>query len=125
MSSGSPFPFRRELESLDKFLAGEMGAGWEELEQSFFPAQVPRAFDPGDELKRNLAALYHTPDGRQIIEWLADLTWRAPYPHVGAANEAAALAAAKHEARCAVGEVIMKAIAEGYQSIMNSKESKP
>lgn len=117
-----PFPFRRELADLDTMLASLGGAGWDGLEGKFAPAKVPDHFDPGDDMKKVLAAFYFTAEGRKIVEWLADLTLRAPYPHVGQASDAVVIAAAKHEARAAVGEVLMKAIAEGYQLLNPRRE---
>ena len=68
-----------------------------------------------DDMKQVLFHFYNTMEGRRIIEWLADLTVRAPFPHVGSLKESAALAAAKHEARTAVGYALLRAIAEGEQ----------
>ncbi|MCZ8545069.1 hypothetical protein OOJ09_12820 [Mesorhizobium qingshengii] len=66
-------------------------------------------------MKIMLFHFYGTGEGRSIIEWMADLTVRAPFPHVGSMKESAALAAAKHEARTAVGYALLRAIAEGEQ----------
>jgi hypothetical protein len=110
-----PMPFRREVAPLDDMLASVGGEGWEGLDKLFHPAEVPDRFDPGAEVKKFLAAAMRTPAGREAIQWLADITLRAPYPHVGTSLEAAAIAAAKHEARAAVGEVLLRAIAQGDQ----------
>jgi hypothetical protein len=107
--------------SLDAMLANLGGVGWAGLEEHFSPAKVADAFDPGADLKKVLFALYHTVDGRKIVEWWFDLTFRAPYPHVGSSLEAAAIAAAKHEARAAVGLALLKAIADG-EKLLHPKE---
>lgn len=116
-----PFPFRRELAGLDEMVAQIGGEGWEGLAERFAPAKVPDKFDPGDDMKKVLSAFFFTAEGRKIVEWLADLTFRAPYPHVGPSLEAAGIAAAKHEARAAVGEVLMKAIAEGHALLTTNR----
>lgn len=110
-----PHPFRREMADLDTMMASIGGEGWDGLEQRFAPAPVPDRFDPGEEIKKFWAAAWGTAQGRAAIQWLADITLRAPYPHGGATLEAAALASAKHEARAAVGEVLLLAMIEGEQ----------
>lgn len=112
MSDG-PANFRREVAALDDMLAQLGGEGWDGLAGKFFPAPVAQSFDPGERVKRFLAAIVRTPDGREFIQWLSDLTWRAPYPSIGASFEQAAIAAKAHESRAAVGEVVLKAVTEG------------
>jgi hypothetical protein len=94
---------------------------WDGLNQAFFPAKVADKFDPGEDMKQVLYHFYQTAEGRRIIDWLADLTVRAPFPHVGASKDAAVIAAAKHEARTAVGYALMRAIADGEELYKQSK----
>ncbi len=112
MTSG-PFPFARQFMVLESILRGT--PSWDGLEQAFFPAQKPDNFDPGDDMKEVLFHFYATAEGRKILDWIFDLTARAPFPHVGSTNDSAALAAAKHEARTAVGYVIGRAIVDGEE----------
>ena len=118
-----PHPFRRELADLDTMLSAIGGAGWEGLEQKFAPAKVADTFEPEERIKRFLGAAYMTVEGREFIQWLADLTFRAPYPHVAGNFEAAALAAKAHEARAAVAESVLLALAQGYALITGQQES--
>lgn len=98
------------LEEIEK----AMGAnGWDFFAKQFAPAVVAQSFDPGQEFKRNLAAFSRTGLGREIVDWLLDLTCRAPYPVTSQDMQDLAFAAAKHQARAAVGETIVKAIADG------------
>lgn len=108
-----PFNFARPMLAVDQLLKGT--PTWEGLGEAFFPAKTADNFDPGDDMKMVLYHFYNNEEGRRIIEWLADLTVRAPFPHVGSMTESAALAAAKHEARTAVGYAMLRAIAEGEQ----------
>lgn len=109
-----PVGFPSEMMNLDKMLESMGGPGWDGLEQAFKPASAPQPFEPEERLKRTIAVFYdHSEEGRQMIEWLFDLTFRAPYPHVGASFEQAALAAKAHEARAAVGRVVVQAILDG------------
>lgn len=70
---------------------------------------------PTDAVAKVLYAMFS--GQRETIDWLIDLTLRAPYPHVGEDFQSAALAAAKHQARAGIGEVIVAAIARGKQII--------
>ena len=117
--SGGPFPFSRQMMAVDQMLAGV--PDWTGLSQAFFPAGVSDRFDPGEDMKQVLYHFYQTAEGRRIIDWLADLTVRAPYPHVGQTSESVAIAAAKHEARAAVGYSLLRAIADGEQLYISSK----
>lgn len=107
----SPRPLAMgSLEEIERQIGAK---GWEFFEQQFSPAVLPQTFDPGDEFKRNLAAFARTAFGRGIVDWLLDVTCRAPYPVTSQTMEDLAFAAAKHQARAAVGETIVKAIADG------------
>lgn len=68
-------------------------------------------YKPSDAVAKVFYAIFM--GQREAMEWLLDLTLRAPYPHVSGSIEQAAIAAAKHQARAGIGEVIVAAIAEG------------
>lgn len=115
-----PFAFSRQALAIDRLL--EAAPSWEGLNQAFFPARTHDRFDPGDDMKKVLAAFNGTAEGRRIIEWLCDLTCRAPYPQISGDFQTAALAAKAHEARAAVGYVILRAIADGEALLHQPKE---
>lgn len=98
------------LEEIERAIGAN---GWEFFREQFGPAVVAQGFDPGADFKKNLAAFARTGLGREIVDWLLDLTCRAPYPVTSQDLQDLAFAAAKHQARAAVGETIVKAIAEG------------
>lgn len=110
---------RNLVRDLDVMLTAG-GQGWDGLEKMFEPALMHDRYRPQDELLKQIAALSQTEFGRELFAWLFDLTNRAPYPSTGGTIENAALAAAKHEARAAVGEVILNAIVEG-RKLLDSK----
>jgi len=89
------------------------GVGWEALETMFQPAVMADPWRPSENVMKFAAAMAQTDQGREFLAFIFDLTKRAPYPHIGNSMESAALAAAKHEARAAVGEVVLQAIVEG------------
>lgn len=113
---------RGMVRDLDDMLTAG-GVGWDALEKMFQPAAVADQWKPDENLLKELGALSQTEFGRRLFGWLFDLTNRAPYPSTGGGNlEQVAMAAAKHEARAAVGEVIVNAIVEGRRLLDEGKE---
>lgn len=98
---------------LDDLMRAGGRTGWEALEAGFAPAPVADRFRPEERIMRFAAALGLHPEGREFLEWIFDLTCRAPYPKTTGDMQELAYAAAKHQARAAVGDVIALAIAEG------------
>jgi len=122
MSGAANVNPRALVRSLDDMLKAGTAEGWDALEAMFQPALVSQAFRPDDQVLQSLGALSNTEVGRQVLDWLFDLTNRAPFPrHAGQTFEAMALAAKAHEARAAVGEVILAAVVEG-RKIIDSKQ---
>ncbi|MER2536882.1 MAG: hypothetical protein ABTQ31_17150 [Rhizobiaceae bacterium] len=115
-----PVPFPRRMQALDQMLAAS--PSWDDLEKAFKPAGVADHFEPDDQIKKWLAAFFQTEPGRALFEWIADLTVRAPYPHVGNSRDSAWLAAKAHEARAAVGLAILRGIADGEKLLSPPKE---
>lgn len=104
---------RRDFQSLDGLVDSIGGAGWDALQGALAPAAVPDNYRPDDDVMKSLAIMAERGETRAVVEWLLDLTLRAPYPVTADTLEQTALAAAKHQARANVGEVVLKAIAEG------------
>lgn len=97
-------------------LQAQFGSGdWRELEEMFKPALVTRDFEPDEKLKRFAAACWSSGEGRAFIDWLFDLTCRAPYPVTSQDMNDLAFAAAKHQARAAVGETLAACICDGLK----------
>ncbi|MCW5697916.1 MAG: hypothetical protein KIS96_14445 [Bauldia sp.] len=111
---------QHRMAQVEKLLAAP--PSWDELVREFAPAAVADPFAPEDRIKRFLAALWQTGDGRAVLDWLFALTLDAPYPHIGQTRDAAALAAKAHEARVAVGRAVLAAIAEGETLLSQPKE---
>jgi hypothetical protein len=87
--------------------------GWDFYKQKFMPAVVANTFRPEDSVLIEIYKLSETAEGRKIIDWLHELSDRAPYPRVGSNFEEVAVAAAKHQGRALVGEVLTEAVREG------------
>ncbi len=103
---------RAQVRELDDVLTAG-GEGWSALEALMKPAMMPDSSRPDNRVLRFAGAISRTEDGRLFLDWLFLLTLDAPYPRVGSDFQEAALAAAKHEARAAIGEVLRKAVVEG------------
>lgn len=116
-----PVEFRRDR-AINDLLAAP--TSWDELLENFKPAAVRQPFEPADPVKKFVAAAYSTEEGRAFFNWLYDLTIDAPYPHVGSDKASVTIAAAKHEARAAVGRVVFNAMAQGH-ALLNRKEPQP
>ena len=110
-----PHPFARSLDPIEDMLA--KSPSWDVLNRAFNPAAIPQPFDPDSAVKKYIARMQAHEDGRLFLRWLADLTTHAPYPHVGQSKDSVMIAAAKHEARAAVGWVIFRAAADGEMLI--------
>lgn len=80
-------------------------------------------YKPVDRVAERFYQLYQEPVGRELIEWLFELTSRAPMPLIENGFEHAALLAAKTQARQGVGKVIAAAICEGEQIYNRKKEA--
>jgi hypothetical protein len=87
--------------------------GWDDIERMLNPAKMPNPFKPADEVLMELARYAETEQGRKVLEWLHGVTDRAPYPQVGMSFENVALAAAKHQGRVLVGDILTAAVLEG------------
>jgi hypothetical protein len=115
-----PVAFARQVQKLEHLI--DSAPSWDALEAGMFGRDAaPDAYKPEDRVKRFVAVMWRTAEGREFLDWIADLTVRGRPAHSGATIEAAAIAHAKHEARYAVGEAIFRAVAEG-EELLNRKE---
>jgi hypothetical protein len=113
---------RQLVRTLDSMLKSGEAEGWDALEAMFKPALVGAEFRPADPVLMFLGGMTLSEVGQATLEWLFDLTNRAPYPRdVGNDFQSAALAAKAHAARAAVGEAILQAVIEGRRIIEERK----
>lgn len=113
-------PRQTAMGSLDELMNRLGTRGWDDLENPATPVPPGRGFEPEEKIKRYLASSYETELGRALVDWLLDLTCRAPYPFTHPTAEILAFSAARHQGRALIGEAIVKAVAEGRA--LNSKE---
>jgi hypothetical protein len=121
MTGGGPAAFISQ--SVDQNLADIMQARdpWRLLEEEFKPAAVADSFRPQDAVLTALAQFSQTEGGRAVMDWLHDMTDRAPYPQAIGSIEQVALAAAKHQGRAGIGLVLANAVAEGKRLLDQRK----
>ncbi|MBB98327.1 MAG: hypothetical protein CML67_02135 [Rhodobacteraceae bacterium] len=110
----------RQAQPLDQMLDAAGGAGWDGLSDLMKPHLADRPLQPSDQVARHLALLAKDPRAREIIEWLMDITLRAPFRPIGATLQETALHAAKRQGINGVGEAVLAAIAHG-QTLMEKK----
>lgn len=98
------------IEELERLVGPK---GWDFFAQDLAPAGMVDIFNPDDELKRYIAAMTESGLGRRFFDYLMNLTVRHPYPLSSNGMEDLAFAAARHQARSSVGEILLKVRMEG------------
>jgi len=110
----TPYNPRREVFDIDRMLAaGNDMLDVDALLQKMLGAQEGLGYRPKAQDLKDFWMLWHSPNGRKLMEWWLDMTLRAPYPHVGDDVQSAALAAARFQARASLGEVLLEALSAG------------
>ncbi|WP_127523661.1 hypothetical protein [Mesorhizobium sp. Z1-4] len=111
-----PAAFGRQTAAIENFV--RQTPDWDGLERALFGSEgAPDPHRPDDRVKKFLAAIWRTPEGREFIEWLADLTVRSAPEPGGLTFEGQHIAHAKHETRWALGQAVFRALAEGDELI--------
>lgn len=118
-----PAAFGRQAAAVEQFI--RQPTNWEGLQKAIFGGgDAPDPFRPDDRVKKFLAAAWRTPEGREFLEWLADLTVRSAPENGGLTFQGLAIAHAKHETRWALGQAVFTALAQG-EELINQKEPRP
>ncbi len=94
--------------------------GWDDLE-NLLPQLADVPLKPSDTVAKNLANLARTQGGREILEWLMDVTLRAPYHVTGKSMEETALNAATRQGINGVAEAILSAVKHGEDLLEQGK----
>ncbi|MDZ7822575.1 MAG: hypothetical protein U5K75_00050 [Ahrensia sp.] len=121
MSAGPMIP-RRVAQPVEQML--ENTDGYLDIDKAIEAIGGMRAkaeYKPDDEVALWFYQTYLDAKGRKVIEWLLDLTARAPIPMMEKGFEHAALMAAKAQAREGIGNVIAEAICLG-EKIFKQKQ---
>lgn len=108
-----PFLPGRAAQPLDLLEDGAAGGGWDELEKMFKPHLQDAPLQPNDVVARFLWGMRASPHGRDVIEWLMDITLRAPLRATGRTFEETAMLTATRQGINGVGEAVLAAIAHG------------
>lgn len=112
-----PFLPARAGQPLDMLEAGVAGGGWEALEALMKPHLNGAPLQPDEDVAEFMFALYQTPPGRAMFEWMMDITIRQPLRVTGQTIEQTALLSAGKQGINGVAESILKAIAHGEQLV--------
>lgn len=114
---------RREAQSLDAMMAAIGGEGWSGLDGQAAPV-AKQLMAPSPSVSKFLWGLSRTVEGRALIEWMMDITFRAPFRATGKTIEETALLAATRQGIEGVGEVILAAIQSGADEIEREQQAK-
>ncbi|MGG7535348.1 hypothetical protein [Rhizobium sp. 12,4] len=117
-----PFIAARDAQPLDLLKQGAAGDGWEGLERILNPIIGSSApLMPDEATAKFIYGLYCTVEGRQMFEWIMDLTIRRPLSLTAPTIEQTALLAAGRQAVNSVAEVLLKAVAHGEDLVRQAK----
>lgn len=111
----------REAQPLDHLL--ESADPWADIEQMFKPHLVDKPLQPSDQVAKNLAQMARHQSGREILEYLMDITVRQPLRITGKDFQETALLSATRQGINGVGEVILNAIKQGEDLLQQGKET--
>jgi hypothetical protein len=115
---------RRSALSTSDLIDMVTGRDFSDQKAAFHPAAThPGNFEPSEQVMMAAAILWRAGEGREFVEWILDLTMRAPYPVTSQEPHDLQFAAAKHQARAAVGETVLLAIRKGEQLLDQNKGS--
>jgi len=114
----------RQAQPLEHMLAQAGGDGFAGLDQMLMPESRRDPLKPSDEVCRNLALLAGHAEGRQVIEWLMDITLRQSMGTGGSGIEEMALIAKQKQTLDGVAHALLGAIAHGETLINNRGKTK-
>lgn len=120
MSDGPQFG-PRQAQPLDMMVKQAGGGGFSGLEKLMNPVIEPGELQPADEVARTLAKLLLYPGGREVIEWMCDISVRQPFKSHGVSLEEVALRAKQKEGIDGLMTAILAAIAHG-QKLLDQQE---
>lgn len=98
----------------DMFAGSDRVLDLESILEDMFGGKADE-FDPDDAVAIELWRMFNIPATRAVLEWLFDLTRRAPFPNEGGSFETVALAAERYRARQRLGAAIAGAIVRGQK----------
>lgn len=104
---------RRDAQPLDLLLKQAGGDGFKGIEKLMKPVFERQPLQPSDEVARTLARLVSYQGGREVIEWMMDISVRQPFRTKGETLEAVAMHAKQKEAIDGFAAVLLAAIAHG------------
>ena len=114
----APFLPQRDAQPLDVLEAGVAGGGWEELERLLTPQAGSKPLQPDDEVARFMWGLYCTAQGREMFEWMMDISLRQPLRITGQTLEQTALLSASRQGINGFAEAVLAAVGHGRSLVM-------
>jgi len=106
---------KRQAQPLDMMLDQIAGPGFVGLDKLMEPSIQRDRLQPDDEVAKTLAKLILYKGGRDVIEWLMDISLRQHFTSQGKSCEEVALQAKQKEGIDGFAAVILAAIVRGQQ----------
>ncbi|WP_281932189.1 hypothetical protein [Roseibium album] len=113
--SGGPQFGPRHAQPLDLMVNQAGGDGFAGIEKLMNPVIQPEKLQPADEVARSMAKIFNMPGGREIFEWMMDISVRQRLQTSGISIEEVALRATKKEGIDGFAAAILAAIAHGQK----------
>ena len=117
----APFLPSRAGQPLDLLAEAATSGGWEELERIMEARPGAAPLQPGDDVAEFMYALYGTAPGRQMFEWMMDISLRQPLRVTGKSIEETALLAAGRQGVNGFAEAMLAAVKLGEDLIRQRK----
>lgn len=116
-----PFLPGRAASPLDLLVRDAGSGGWDELEAMMEERKGKAPLQPEDTVAEFMFGLYSTPQGRQMFEWMMDISLRQPLRVTGRTFEETALLTASRQGVNGMAEAILAAVAHGEQLVQQRK----
>ena len=120
--SGGPQFGPRQAQPLDLMLKQAGGSGFAGIEQLMNPVVQKGKLQPADQVATTLAKLVTYPGGREVIEWMMDISVRQRLQTHGLSIEEVALRAIKKEGIDGFAAAILAAISHGQKLLEEGQE---
>ncbi|MEO1110103.1 MAG: hypothetical protein AAFX90_19490 [Pseudomonadota bacterium] len=120
--SGGPQFGPRQAQPLDLMLKQAGGSGFAGIEKLMNLVIQPDKLQPADEVAKTLAKLVAYPGGREVIEWILDISVRQRFQAQGQSIEEVALRAKQKEGIDGLAAAILAAIAHGQKLLEERQE---
>ncbi|MCT7662331.1 hypothetical protein [Shinella kummerowiae] len=116
-----PFLPARSASPIDLLVDNAASGGWEELDLMMKRPEQKVPLQPDAAVAEFMYGLYCTPQGRQMFEWMMDISIRQPLRATGRTFEETALLTATRQGVNGMAEAVLAAIQHGEELVRERK----